>query len=151
MDQRLCLYIEFVGGEEPSEDGLVRSVAKAQRLVAGGTTREPGALAQQVNALDLEDVVLDTYLKRESGDDSGPFSEWGQLIFGDLGTVSIASVQDALDAPTADPGEVGGGVVFRITEGTGAFAGAMGYVTSNFIVTADSMLHDAQVAVIETP
>lgn len=151
MDERLCLFIEFVGGEEPPVDGCIRSVAPARRVVVGGTTREPGALGRQVEALAPEEVVLDTLLKREGDEESGPFSEWGRLIFGDLGTVSITSVQDGFDTPTAATGEVGGGLVFRVDGGTDVFAGAIGYVTSNFVVTADGTLHDAQVAVIETP
>ena len=151
MDQRLCLYIEFVGDETPPEDGIVKSVAPARRLVDGGTTREQGDLSRQVEQLDPGTVILDTSLKRTSGGDSGPFSEWGELIFGDLGTVTIESVQDGIDTPTAAPDEVGGGVVFRVTGGTGAFADAKGHVTSNFVITADGTLHDAQVAIIETP
>jgi len=54
-------------------------------------------------------------------------------------------------APAPLPGWVVGGVVWSITAGDGAFAGARGLITSNFTVNADGEVIDDHFARLYLP
>ena len=55
---------------------------------------------------------------------------------------SSCCVQPSPIPPAPIPGWVVGGVVWTITRGDGAFAGARGVITSNFTVSTDGVVVD---------
>jgi hypothetical protein len=80
----------------------------------------------------------------------GTFIETGVISFGRHGALSFSTAGQGSIGPGSGTaqGLTTGAVIWRVVGGEGQFAGATGYVTSNFVVTADGDVTDNQVAVI---
>ena len=61
------------------------------------------------------------------------FTETGTVTLGD-GAVDVTTVGVGTLGPSAEAGVLQGAVVWRVTEGRGAFAGTMGIITVNFVL-----------------
>lgn len=72
------------------------------------------------------------------------FSETGSIDYGVLGKIKFESVGVGYLGSSPVPGLQAGAVLWRITEADGEFAGATGYVTSNFTVSAEGDVVDNQ-------
>jgi hypothetical protein len=93
-------------------------------------------------------AVLESRVER-SGD--GSFVEDGTITYGRAGSVSFDTIGRGWVGPSAIPGLVHGGVVWRITGGSGALSGARGIITSNFTVNGDGDVVDDHVARLFLP
>ena len=79
--------------------------------------------------------------------DHGGFHESGEIVFGG-GTLVFVSDGEGHIGDCADPTRQQGAAIWRIENGTGAFAGASGTITSVFTVSEDAQIRDSQSAVI---
>lgn len=86
-----------------------------------------------------ESAVLESRVERFS---DGTFVEDGTITYGGAGSVSFDTVGRGHVGPAADGRGSHGVVMWRVTGGSGRFAGAKGLITSNFTVTADGEVTD---------
>ena len=70
------------------------------------------------------------------------FNETGSIDYSGRGTLKFETVGAGHLGPSPVAGLQWGAVIWRITEGEGEFVGATGYITSNFIVSADGDVVD---------
>jgi hypothetical protein len=76
---------------------------------------------------------------------TGPqhFTESGSITFGDGDhTLIFSTVGQGELIPSADPKEMSGAVTWKVDSGEGQFAGATGYITSNFLVSDQGEVTD---------
>jgi hypothetical protein len=102
----------------------------------------------RVEAIAGETATLESRVER-FGD--GTFVEDGTIAYGSAGTITFETIGRGWVGPAARAGWVMGGVVWTITAGDGALAGARGLVTSNFTVSADGEVVDYHVARLYLP
>ena len=79
------------------------------------------------------------------------FVESGRIRYGAAGAVTFRTVGEGLRGPSPIAGLVHGVVLWEVTGGEGAFAGATGLITSNFTVDAAGEVIDDQMARLYLP
>jgi len=147
--RELVFALEFRGAAGPVPGSpskrQARSTAPSQTL---STVLEREGVRARVEAMGGESAVLESRVER-FGD--GSFVEDGTIAYGSAGTVAFETIGRGWVAPAPLPGWVVGGVVWSITAGDGAFAGARGLITSNFTVNADGEVIDDHFARLYLP
>jgi hypothetical protein len=147
--RELVFTLEFRGtaGPVPGSDRerRARSTAPSQRL---STLLDADGVRARVEPVAGESAVLDSRVER-FGD--GSFVEDGTIAYGSAGRVTFETLGRGWVGPAPLPGWVVGGVVWTITGGDGAFAGARGVITSNFTVSAGGEVIDHHVARLYLP
>jgi len=147
--RELVFALEFRGraGPVPGSESKrqARTIAPSQTL---STVLEREGVRARVEAMGGESAVLESRVER-FGD--GSFVEDGTIAYGSAGTVAFETIGRGWVAPAPLPGWVVGGVVWSITAGDGAFAGARGLITSNFTVNADGEVIDDHFARLYLP
>jgi hypothetical protein len=142
--REVVFALEFRGnaGPVPGAEGQrrARSVAPSQTLA---TVLGPGGVIARLDAVAGESAVLESRVER-FGD--GTFVEDGTITYGSAGTITFETIGRGWVGPSPLGGWVVGGVVWSVTGGQGAFAGARGVITSNFTVNAGGEVIDDQVA-----
>jgi len=138
--RELVFALEFRGraGPVPGSESKrqARSTAPSQTL---STVLEREGVRARVDVVAGEGAVLESRVER-FGD--GSFVEDGTIAYGSAGTVAFETIGRGWVAPAPRAGWVVGGVLWTITSGDGAFAGARGLITSNFTVSADGEVID---------
>jgi hypothetical protein len=81
-----------------------------------------------------------------TGDTS--FLEKGSIRFGDGNRLQFSTIEHGYLGDSADPKLKSGAVMWRIDGGEGQFAGATGFITSNFTLSDAGDVTDNQFAVI---
>ena len=81
-----------------------------------------------------------------TGDTS--FSEKGSIRFGDGNRLHFSSIEHGYLGDSAEPKLKSGAVMWRVEGGEGQFAGATGYITSNFTLSDTGEVTDNQFGVI---
>lgn len=146
--RRLTYVLQFhrppKSGEQ-SEQAVASSVQITTTIDADGVDGAFSPLSGETAVL-TNDFALDK---------SGTlFFEWGSIAFGGpMNSLSFSSIGAGtlLGAPDAD-GFTQGVVLWRVDGGTGAFAGASGAITSNFLVNLETEeLIDNQLHLIYLP
>lgn len=79
------------------------------------------------------------------------FKESGTIRYGNRGQVRFETVGQGHLGPSPVPGLMSGAVIWTVTAGEGEFAGAQGYITSNFTVSAGGDVVDNHYARIYLP
>jgi hypothetical protein len=147
--RELVFTLEFRGnaGPVPGVEGQrrARSTAPSQALA---TVLGPGGVIARLDAVAGESAVLESRVER-FGD--GTFVEDGTITYGSAGTITFETIGRGWVGPAPLAGWVVGGVVWSVTGGQGAFAGARGLITSNFTVNTDGEVIDDQVARMYIP
>jgi hypothetical protein len=147
--REVVFALEFRGTAGPvpgsPNERRARSTAPSQMLstVLGGD-----GVRVRVEPVEGERAVLESHVER-FGD--GSFVEDGTIAYGSAGTVTFETLGRGWVGPAPVPGWVVGGVVWTITRGDGAFAGARGIITSNFTVGADGVVIDDHVTRLYLP
>jgi hypothetical protein len=77
----------------------------------------------------------------------GAFVESGAIDYGGGSSLSFDTVGQGRIGPAA-AGGMAGAVIWKIVEGKGRWAGASGYITSNFTVSEKGEVLDNQTAVL---
>ena len=77
------------------------------------------------------------------------FTETGTITYGEGGhQLHFSTVGEGTIGPSTEPTLQSGAVLWKIERGTGQFAGATGFITSNFIVDAQGSVIDNHLAVV---
>ncbi len=147
--RELVFALEFRGNARPVSgvegQRRARSMAPSQTLA---TVLGPGGVIARLDAVAGEGAVLESRVER-FGD--GTFVEDGTITYGSAGTITFETIERGWVGPAPLAGWVVGGVVWAVTEGQGAFAGARGLITSNFTVNAGGEVVDDQIARLYLP
>jgi len=147
--RELVFALEFRGraGPVPGSESKrqARSTAPSQTL---STVLGREGVSARGEAMAGERAVLESRVER-FGD--GSFVEDGTIAYGSAGTVAFETIGRGWVAPAPQTGWVVGGVLWTITTGDGAFAGARGLITSNFTVSADGEVIDDHFARLYLP
>ena len=138
--RELVFALEFRGRAAPlpgsESTRQARSTAPSQTLT---TILGSDGIRARVDAAAGESAVLESRVER-FGD--GTFAEDGRITYGAKGAVTFETIGRGWVTQAPRPGWVVGGVLWTITAGEGAFAGARGLITSNFTVSADGEVID---------
>jgi hypothetical protein len=81
----------------------------------------------------------------------GAFAEDGEITFGEGNSVRFVTVDEGHVERASEPGLMAGAVIWRIEGGKGQFAGASGFITSNFYFNENGDVTDNQFGVIFVP
>ena len=76
------------------------------------------------------------------------FLEKGSIRFGDRNRLQFSTVEHGYLGDSADPKLKSGAVMWRVVGGEGQFAGATGYITSNFTLSDTGEVTDHHFGVI---
>ena len=79
------------------------------------------------------------------------FVESGRIRYGTAGSVTFRTVGHGIRGPSGIPGRIIGAVLWEVIDGDGRFAGATGFITSNFAVEASGEVVDHHVAQLVIP
>jgi len=131
----------FVGGGETVEGSTVD--------VHGTGEVKLGVLGSDIET--AYHAELRTIVTRPDPLNANAFEESGKITIDGVGSILIETLVPGGDGPSVDPGWIRGYAVFRITGGDGAFAGASGYVTTNFSLDPDGLMRDSESLMITVP
>jgi hypothetical protein len=81
----------------------------------------------------------------------GAFAEDGEITFGEGNSLRFVTAQEGYVHRAAEPGLMAGAAIWRVEGGRGQFAGASGFITSNFYFNQAGELTDNQFGVIFVP
>jgi len=147
--REVVFALEFKGtaGSVPGSPSKrqARSTAPSQTL---STVLGADGVRARIEPGAGERAVLESRVERF---DDGSFVEDGTITYGSAGSVSFETLGRGRVGPAPVPGWVVGGVVWTITRGDGAFAGAQGVITSNFTVSTDGVVIDHHVTRLYLP
>lgn len=129
--QPVIFALQFKGEAGPMADAV--GVLKAQTRAAG--VAETGGGEARFSSV----VTM-------IGD--GAFVESGLIDYGAGSSLSFDTVGQGRIGPAGGGGGMAGAVIWKVVEGKGRFAGASGYVTSNFTVSEKGEVVDNQTAVL---
>jgi hypothetical protein len=122
------------------------------RTTAGGqlvrTVLGPAGIEASREPLDGDTASLEAEVELQ-GD--GTFVEAGRIRYGAAGGVAFRTVGRGTRGSSGTPGRVAGAVIWEVTAADGAFAGATGFITSNFSVEPDGEVIDHQLAQLLLP
>jgi hypothetical protein len=76
------------------------------------------------------------------------FLEKGSIRFGDVNRLQFSSIERGYLGDSTDPKLKSGAVIWRVDGGEGQFAGATGFITSNFTLSDTGDVTDNQFGVI---
>lgn len=147
--KEIVFALEFRGKAGPvpgsGSKRQARTTAPSQifRTVLGAD-----GIAARTEQLPGDIAVLESRVER-FGD--GSFVEDGTITYGRAGSVSFVTVGRGWVGPSPVTGQVHGGVIWTVTGGTGALAGARGLITSSFTVSADGDVVDDHFARMYLP
>jgi hypothetical protein len=147
--REVVFALEFRGRAEGVEGSerlrRARSVARSQRMAV---VMGADGVRVSVDGIEGESAVLESRVERF---EDGTFVEDGTITYGGAGSVSFETLGRGWVGPAPRAGWVVGGVVWTITAGNGAFAGARGLITSNFTVGAAGDVVDHHVTRLYLP
>jgi hypothetical protein len=130
--QPVIFSLQFKGEAGPVPDAV--NVLKAQTRAAG--VAETGGGEARFSSI----VTM-------VGD--GAFVESGAIDYGGGSSLTFDTVGQGRIGPAA-AGGMAGAVIWKVVEGKGRWAGASGYITSNFTVSEKGEVVDNQAAVLFT-
>jgi hypothetical protein len=112
------------------------------------TTLAAAGVEGGVEPLAGETATLEAQVELTGG---GAFVESGRIRYGTAGALTFRTVGHGVRGPSGIPGQVMGAVIWEVTGGEGALAGATGLITSNFTVEATGEVTDDQIAQLVLP
>ncbi len=141
--------LQFQGQAAPQDEHGSVLHASTRTLGTRITTRVGAeGVGAEYEPLDGEAARFESEVRFEP---DGGFRESGTIAFGADNVLTFETVGSGTLGPSPVEGTSHGCVMWRITDGSGRFAGASGLVTSNFTVDADGHVADNQYGVLWLP
>lgn len=116
------------------QDPTPQAIAQSVQIT---TLIEPQGVVAKIEPVEGQVAVMTNGFVQNNSDGKGPlFFEWGTINFGgDTNTLTFSSIGAGtlLGEPDA-AGFTHGTVMWKIDSGTGVFEGAIGAITSNFLI-----------------
>ena len=136
--RRIAYMATFKGSAAPSNEAgtELKARTRAASVVPLDGSELPSGIAYEA---EFESIVA-------LGAD-GRFQERGSIDHGGGNVLHFSELSPGLMAPAPD-GRSAGAIDWKVDSGTGVFAGASGYITSNFSVDQAGGVVDHQVASI---
>lgn len=135
---------------QPSDpSGPIRTTGSAASCVLS-TVISASGIQTDLTAADGELAFFDSELRLVAPDE---FQEAGEIAFGD-GTVHLLKFSTAGKGHMSQgfqPGTLAGTASWQVDSGEGQFAGARGFITSNFTITSSGDRCDLNCGVIFLP
>ncbi len=135
------------GADVPGEPGRRRAATRAGSQLFRARLG-PGGIDAAVEPAGPETATLEAEV-RLTGERT--FVESGRIRYGEAGAITFRTVGEGVRGPSPVAGLVHGAVVWEVTGGDGAFAGARGLITSNFTVDAGGEVIDDHLAHLFLP
>jgi hypothetical protein len=147
--RELVFALEFRGraGPVPGSETVRRARTAAPSQVLR-TVLGAGGVESRMEPVAGEQAVLESTVERFP---DGGFTEEGTITYGSAGAVAFVTVGRGTVGRSPVPGRVHGAVMWAVTGGDGAFAGARGLITSNFTVSGDGEVADHHFACLYLP
>ena len=145
--RQLVFALQFTGSASPTGDGKLH----AKTTAPGQTFRASfgrGGVQGAVEPSGGEAAAFESDV--EMGAD-GTFLESGTITYGSSGSVRFKTVGRGVLGPSPNTDLQRGAVIWEVSSGQGALAGASGLITSNFTVGAQGEVVDNQLAVLFLP
>jgi hypothetical protein len=145
----LVFALQFKGNAAPSAgaDGKLSARTTARGQIHRTTLGADGVRGRVQSAAGAS-ASFDSEV--EVGDD-GAFLESGRIRYGRAGSLTFQTVGRGTLGPSGLEGIQRGAVIWEVTGGDRAFAGATGLITSNFTVDAQGKVIDNQFAQLFLP
>ena len=145
--KQVFFALQFRGSvsQVPGGNLKAKTTARGQvlrtALAAGGVTGSVEELPGPAASFESEVQI--------TGD--GTFKEWGTITYGSAGGLRFTTPGQGLLGPSGIDGLQRGAVIWEVSGGDGAFAGARGLITSNFSVDGAGAVIDNHVAQLFLP
>jgi hypothetical protein len=145
--KRVIYAVQFKGSAEPKDGAADLLVVTAAASGANVRTQVfPDGFDGKVEPESGDQAKFASTVKMLS---ESNFDEAGSISFGPGHSLRFVTAGQGHVAPTGEEGVSGGAVVWKVDGGEGRFAGATGYITSNFWFNAAGEVTDNQFGVIE--
>ena len=140
--RQIFFALQFRGSANPLASGNLQAKTTARGQVLR-TALEAGGVAMGIDDLGGATASFESEVQM-LGD--GAFKEWGSITYGSAGRVRFTTLGQGLIGASGIAGLQRGAVIWEVTGGDGAFAGASGLITSNFSVDGAGAVVDSQFA-----
>ena len=147
--RELIYAMRFTGNAEPvgTAGNVLKAATTAPSTIVTSTVG-PDGLAGELRPADGGEAAFasEVTFTSETG-----FQEVGAIAFGDGNVLRFSTVGSGHLGASADPTRKHGTVMWRVDGGNGQFAGASGFITSNFFVGEDLAVTDHHFGVLFLP
>jgi hypothetical protein len=144
--RQMIYAMQFRGSAAPVEgqDGVLKAATTAPSCVITSSVGSSGVSATIARAPGGDASFTSTVTM--TGETA--FKEDGRIDFGDGHAITFSTLGQGHLGPSADPKLSCGAVMWKVESGGGQFAGASGYITSNFSVSDTGEVVDHHFGVI---
>ena len=140
--KQVIFALQFRGSASPLASGNLQAKTTARGQVCR-TALEGAGVTSSIEELGGAAASFESEVQITG---EGTFKEWGSITYGSAGRVRFTTVGQGLLGPSGIEGLQRGAVIWEVTGGDGAFAGAHGLITSNFSVDGAGAVIDNHVA-----
>jgi hypothetical protein len=145
--KRIIYALQFKGSAAPKDGAADVMAVNAKAPGASVRTQVfPDGLNGKIETEAGAEAAFASTVKMTS---DSSFDEEGTISFGADHSLRFVTAGQGHVAPSAEEGVSAGAVVWKIDGGEGQFAGATGYITSNFWFNGAGEVTDNQFGVIE--
>jgi hypothetical protein len=146
--QQVVYAMRFRGEGGPTqEEGVLQAATKSPSTRITSSVGSSG-LSGQLDAAGTGEATFVSTV-RMTGETS--FTETGTITFGAGNSFDFSTVGEGFMGPSPEAGLLHGVIMWKIDSGTGQFARATGYITSNFTFSEKGEVNDYQFGVIWLP
>lgn len=147
--QKIIYSMHFAGRTSPAAEnpGVLKATTSATSCRFHTSIGAEG-VTTGYEAADGDMAFLESEITLNGSD---AFSETGTVTFGDSHLLRFGTAQQGHLGPSGVAGTMAGTVTRKVESGEGQFAGATGFVTSNFTISETGELNDYQFGVIFVP
>jgi hypothetical protein len=140
--KQIIFALQFRGSASPLASGNLSAKTTARGQVLR-TAIEAGRVSPSLEEVGGAAASFESEVQM-LGD--GAFKEWGSITYGSAGRVRFSTVGQGVMGTSGIDGLQRGAIIWEVTGGDGAFAGASGLITSNFSVDGTGTVIDNQFA-----
>lgn len=145
--KQVTFSLQFRGSASPLPGGNLQAKTTARGQVLR-TALEVAGVKSSIEETGEASATFESEVQMTGG---GTFKEWGNIAYGRAGRVRFTTVGQGVLGPSGIGGLQRGAVIWDVTDGDGAFAGATGLITSNFTVDGAGAVVDNHVAQLFLP
>ncbi len=146
---QLLYALQFIGSAVPvSESPMVMKAATSAASSTITTTVSSRGVQGAIQPVAGESAQFESQVTMTG---EATFEEHGSISFGAGNRLRFSTQGEGYLGPSAQADLSSGAVLWKVEAGEGQLAGASGYITSNFSVSASGEVVDTQVGVLFVP
>lgn len=146
--QTFALCFKGQAGAAQGDPPSMQAETRTQATMLTTAFQKDGVVSDRVTKGDGAEAVFRSTVTITG---EGEFDETGTIDYGHGNTITFSTIGRGHIGPSPMDGVQHGTVSWKIDSGTGVYANANGYITSNFTIHADGVIVDHQFAVIFVP